>query len=243
LADWSPTSGWARHSIFGLRQEWLELYLSKPREWRLGTTLGNRQLDSLAMWLRTGGVEDRMGRQTALGKQFAMRGTAYSPLWELLWANVVSSFPTARWYVHLGTGAWTTTQLKAMLREAVLRLADRTVSNAITELVGLLERTPIGSELGQGEVSSERPRRVTRRGRQPGDAAILHYLQQLCLQQDGGRLEWSSPLTWPWTVFGCSREFVLERLTALDREGLIEVDEHGVTLHGGWQQCTDTRTS
>jgi len=236
-------AGWARHNHFGLRHEWLELYLSNPREWRRGTALGNRQVDSLAAWVKTGGIEDGRGKLTALGKEFAEHGTACPPLWELLWANVVFSFATACWYAHRGTGTWTTSELRAMLQKSVPRLAEYTISNSVMELAGLLERTPVGTGLGQGEVNRERPRRITRSGRQPGDVAILHCLRQLCLQQHRCRLEWSSSLTWPWIVFGCSRQFVLERLTGLDRDGFLEVDQQGVTLAEGWQQCGDTLTS
>ncbi|WP_161485000.1 hypothetical protein [Neomoorella mulderi] len=49
----------------------------------------------------------------------------------MLWVNVVFAFPTARWYAHLGPGAWTITELKALLRQAMPRLAERTATNAI----------------------------------------------------------------------------------------------------------------
>lgn len=241
MHDWNLESGWARHSIFGLRKEWLDLYLSDRCGWRYRPVLGNRQIDSLAIWLKTAGIEDSSGQLTPLGEQFAMRGTAYRPLWELLWVNVVFAFPTARWYAHLGLGAWTTTELKSLLRQAVPRLAERTAANAIMELAGLLERTPVGSELGQGQVSGERPRRLVRRGGQPGDAALIHALGRLYLQQDRTRFPWAADLTWPWVVFGCSRQFILERLTVLDQD-YFEIDEHGVTIRlaqkEGWQ-CGD----
>ena len=169
------------------------------------------------------------GKLTPLGEQFIARGTDCASLWELLWVNVVFNFPTARWYAHLGQGEWTTKELKSLLRETVPRLAERTVSNAITELAGLMERTPVGDELGQGYVVGKRPRRLIRRGGKPCNAAIAHALVRLYLQQSQRRLPWDGDFTWPWVVFACSRQYVLERMISMDQD-LFEIDEEGVTI-------------
>lgn len=148
-------------------------------------------------------------------------------------------FPSPpRWYVHLGPGAWTTTELKSLLQAAVPRLAERTASNAVMELAGLLERTPVGAELGQGRVTGGRPRRLVRDGVEPGDAALVHALKRLYLQQGQARLPWDEGLTWPWVIFGCSRRFVLERLTVMEQDW-FDIDEQGLTVRNrdeeGWR--------
>ncbi|HHY36029.1 MAG TPA: hypothetical protein GX510_10470 [Firmicutes bacterium] len=217
----------------------MNLWVSDQKRWRASPSLGNRQVESLERWLRTGGIEDREGCLTPLGKLFVAKGTTCLPLWEMLWVNVVFNFPTARWYVHLGRGEWTTSELKSLLRAAVLGLAERTVSNAITELASFLQRTPVGRELRQGEVIGGTPRRVVRRGLEPCDAAIVHSLWRLYLQQHQTRLPWGSDLTWPWVVFGCSKQFVIERLIGMP-EGYFDIDEHGLTLRAEgeeWWEC------
>ncbi|RJX19216.1 MAG: hypothetical protein C4570_05555 [Ammonifex sp.] len=229
MFDWSCDTGWARHSIFGLRREWLDLYLGDRRGWHSRQVLGNRQVTSLEAWLKTAGIEDSSGRLTPLGEQFVAKGTGDRSLWELLWVNVVFTFPTARWYVHLGQGKWATTELKSLLRTAVPRLAERTASNAIMELAGLLERTPVGNELGQGQVTAGRPRRLVRRGGEPCDAAIVHALGRLFIKQSRTNLSWDDDLVWPWVVFGCSRQFILERLTIID-QNYFNINERGVTV-------------
>lgn len=229
MFDWSSEKGWSRHQHFGLRQEWLGLYLSDRVGWRRHSFLGNRQVDSLATWLKTAGIEDSSGCLTRLGEQFAARGVDCLALWELLWVNVVFSFPTARWYAHLGLGEWTTAELKALLLQAVPRLAERTATNAVMELAGLLERTPVGSELKQGQVIAKRPRSIVRSGKEPNDAALIHAIGRLYLQQGQNRLPWEADLTWPWVVFGCSRQFVFNRLTVLEQE-FFEIDEQGLTV-------------
>ena len=147
---------WARHQHFGLRSEWLALYLGEPQEWPRTGGLGVRQVQSLRAWLRTTGLVDRRGRETRLCHPFHRTWPESLLAWQLLWANVVFNFRTAAWYVfHAGIGVWTTTELRSRLGEAVPRLAKRTVSNAVLELAGLLERTPGGGP-SSGRASSLR---------------------------------------------------------------------------------------
>lgn len=245
MYDWGSETGWARHNIFGLRREWLDMVLSVPQEWSRRTVLGNRQVESLKVWLRTCGIKDRSGELTRLGKQFVSRGSSDLPLWELLWVNVVFSFPTAHWYVTLEKDEWTTTGLIESLQATVPRLANRTVSNAIMELAGLLEQTPVGTELGQGQVLGGRPRKIVRVGSKPCDVAIVHSMGRLYLKQGQTRLLWDSNLTWPWTVFGCSRSFVWERLTTMEQDYFC-LDEFGVTFRKEdkeWWTCGNIITT
>ena len=245
MYNWTVKTGWARHSIFGLRHKWLDQVLMDPEGWHNHTVLGNRQVDSLKMWLKTCAIKDQSGYLTPLGKEFISRGSSYLPLWELLWVNVVFNFSTACWYISLEGKEWETTVLINLLQVAVPRLARRTISNAIMELAGLLEKTPIGTELGQGQVFKGRPRVIVRTGHNPSDAAILHSINLLFQQQHRKRLLWDNHFMWPWTVFRCSRKFVWGRLTSIEQEFFC-FDEQGVAFNiedeGGWK-CGDIITT
>ena len=166
--------GWTRHRMFGLRREWVQLYLQHPNEWRAVGGLGNRQVMSLEQWLVTAGLATKHGCETELCRLMRTAGLANLVNWERLWANVCLAFPTAWWYIReLGLGAWSVRELTTRLQSHT-GLTERTCYDAICELVGLLERTPIGLELGQGGVSRDRPRLVRRTGlAQPGPEAIL----------------------------------------------------------------------
>jgi hypothetical protein len=228
-----------------MRYEWLEQALQNPDSWEHSTTLGNRQVDSLKTWLRTCGIKDYSGFLTVLGQKFIKRGCNHLPLWELLWINVVFNFPTACWYTTLEEYEWTTTSLRALLHTVVPRLGKWTISNAIMELAGLLERTPVGTELGQGQVFKERPRRIVRTGHKPSDTAIRYSLCRLFHKEKQQRLEWNSVLTWPWVVFGCRRSFIWNRLTTTNHE-YFSIDENGIVSNmepkEGWQ-CGDMMTT
>ena len=207
-------TGWSRHQHFGLRKEWLEMYLKHPGEWEVTGGLGNRQVQSLKVWLKTAGLQDGRGKETFLGTVFRQRGLEKILSWELLWVNVVFNFPTAAWYVQkLGLGAWTTRGIKEQLLCCVPRLALWTVSNAVMELVGLLERTPVGREINQGEVLPERPRRVQRKGHaEPSGEALCLAVYRLFAQEKRERLHLKENLLWPWVIFGCAQKYVLGQL-------------------------------
>lgn len=145
------------------------------------------------------------------------------PLWALAWINIVNNFPTAGWYVHRGIGMWSTSELRIHLKNSVPRLANYTISNAIMELAGLLEHTPIGDDLGQGIVEGGRPRLIKRIGTEPCDAAILYAFGRLYVSYGKPFLPFNASLTWPWIIFGCDKKFVLERLVVVEvqREGIV----------------------
>ncbi|HHV57889.1 MAG TPA: hypothetical protein GXX50_09055 [Firmicutes bacterium] len=231
--------GWKRHQHFGLRREWVDSYLANRQGWREGQDLGNRQIESLATWLKTAGIEDEDGGLIILGEQLLDKGTTCLPLWEVVWVNVVFNFPTARWYVHLGLGEWSTVDLRMRLMATVLRLKECTANVAVMELTGLLEHTPVGEGLQQGVVTPSRPRRVLRRGKKPCDAALVHAVGRVYLEENCPRLLLASDLTWPWVIFGCSRNAVLGRLSVLGQDWFT-IDEHGVTIlkeDKEWWRC------
>jgi len=206
--------GWARHQQFGLRQEWLELYLDRPHEWETTGALGNRQVQALKVWLKTAGLVDKAGRETFLASLFRAQGLEAMLPWELVWVNVVFNFPTAAWYVTgPGPGEWTTGELIELLLRDVPRLAKRTACNAVMELVGLLERTPVGRRFNQGAVLPGRPRRVQRLGHNyPAAAAIIYATCRLFARERRERLGLGEDVLWPWTVFGCQRDYALQKI-------------------------------
>lgn len=227
MAEANKITGWSRHQQFGLRKEWLELYLRSPREWELTGGLGNRQVQSLKVWLKTAGLQDGRGEETFLGAVFREHGLEEFLPWELLWVNVVFNFPTAAWYVQkLGLGTWTTREVREQLLFSIPHLASRTVSNAVLELVGLLERTPVGREINQGEVSFTRPRRVQRRGHAyPSVEALCFAACRLFEREKRERLRLEENLLWPWVVFGCAQKYVLGRLLTQGQKWFEVTDE------------------
>jgi hypothetical protein len=217
----SSLSGWTPHRTFGLRAEWLALYLRDPVGWRETTQLGPVQIVSLGRWLLTGGVVEHSGKETVLARLFRERGLGDPLPWELFWANTAFAWPTARWYVsRLGLGEWTSAELCRRLLADVPRLAERTARDATVELVGLFAGTPIGRELGQGEVSGRGPRLVRRAGLpHPHAEALVHALELLFAECGRERLGYEEELLWPWVIFGSRREEALFELSQSGASG------------------------
>lgn len=197
-------SGWSRHRTFGLRAEWIRLYLDHPTTWEQCGNLGNKQIESLRSWLKTVGIVSSDGTPTSLFHYLVQFRVVPMAAWGRMWTECVFSFPTAAWYVQtVGLGQRSTTELSILLGSAVRTLSARTCTDAILELVGLLERTPIGSDLAQGKVMSNRPRVVQRVGLvDPGGPALAYAAWRLFRRHHTDRLELSRDLIWPWVVFG-----------------------------------------
>jgi hypothetical protein len=224
--------GWSKHQHFGLRQEWLELYLNHPKDWDRSGQLGNRQVDSLRVWLKTTGLLDKNGNETFLCGLFRKKGLDNLLGWELLWINVVFRFATAQWYVReLRQGAWTTTEIANILHQQYPHLAKHTITNGVMEIVGLLERTPVGKELNQGEVmSSCRPRKVNReRLSAPSTEAVFYALCQLLLLNQRNTLSFQESCLWPWIIFGCEQKYVFQKII-IDGESWFMLNEQTISL-------------
>jgi hypothetical protein len=161
-------------------------------------------------------------------------------LWQLVWVNVVFGLTTAYWYVRLPeVPDLSTTLLAAELKRQVPRLAERTIRNAISGLVGLLERTPIGTELGQGIVSPTRPRTVRRVGlADPHPAALAHAMRRLFMREQRRELPIDEALLWPWIVFGCDSEEALLRMQA-GQGHWLQVGPASVNLLAPWEELHD----
>lgn len=231
LSDTRPLyrTSWCAFCTFGLRTEWLRLYLEYPNDWVRVGALGPRQVQSLGVWLRTCDLVERSGVELPLAQLFRESWPEAEVAWQILWANVTFRFATAQWFVtDLGLGTWTTRELRLALGRHVLHLSSRTVSNGITELVGLLERTPVGTVWGQGEVSPGRPRRVTRRGlASPSPTALAHAMRLLFMGERRDSLRLSEPVLWPWVVYGCERDEALVLLCS-QRHAWLRIDEDSV---------------
>jgi len=204
----SHAKGFSRHQHFGLRLEWLAGAIANWESWVSSTTLGTRQVQALRTWIRTIGLADgEIG--AALCRAFA-RDLSSLMAWQVSWVYMAFGFPLVRWYVcDLGLGSWNTRELRTALQDAVPHLACATIQNAIMELVGTLEHTPLGSELRQGRVLSTRPRTVIREGFLPDPRVAIYALYRLQQQTGARQLSLAMPALWPWTIFGCNPENVI----------------------------------
>jgi hypothetical protein len=189
-------------------------------------------VDSLRVWLKTTGLLDKDGNETFVCRLFREKGLDNFLCWELLWINVVLKFATAQWYVsELRHGQWTTTEIANLLHQQDPHLAKPTITNGVMEIVGLLERTPVGKELKQGEVISlSRPRQVHREGLSaPSTEAVFYALYQLFVFNQKNELCFQDSCLWPWVIFGCEQKYVFQKII-IDGESWFMMNEQNISL-------------
>lgn len=139
---------------FGLRQAWMEHFMTEGIQCFEQGILGNRQYEALKVWLREGGLietnkKDRTISLTPLGAKLTEMGP-YNPLmWAIVWANLAYNSTISRWYcLNAEVGAtYEKGDLVVMLGENG-SLSSR--ENAVTALAETLRFSPIGDALKQG---------------------------------------------------------------------------------------------
>ena len=222
--DSQPLRRITRFQTFGLRREWLQLYLDHPQDWNDIGGLGSKQILSVKTWLRTLGIIDGKNRETSFAARCRTHGLNYSLLWQELWVRAVFHFNGAAWYAYQGLGHRSTEELRHTLSEDAPHFSLHGISNCILEVIGLLAHTPIGDTLGQGIVRGKSRRTVERMGLPKPDPATLGLALSLLFQREGADyLRIGNAYLWPWTVFGCTPD-VARRLMVDDVRFIWEAD-------------------
>ncbi|MEM2661513.1 MAG: hypothetical protein QXS74_09365 [Nitrososphaeria archaeon] len=227
-------SGLNIHCGFGLRKKWLEEYFSHSESF--SQLLGNKQFSSLKSWLKTLGIEGQNKDSKELLSNIRFLGLKNLATWEIFWINIVFNFRPAKCYVfktydEIWTNrAYTTSQLRDLLLSYYPMKSPRTISNAILELVGTLEYTPIGDKLRQGKVLRKgRAREVIREGYKPSAIGLNYSLMKLFNQQDTSSLDLNDErLLWPWIIFGCKKHDLLPEIVLSSK--YYDLDGHIISL-------------
>ena len=143
------------YKTFGLRDEWVDEYVSDPDDFWSSTLLGTAMFDSFKSWTKDAGLLDTKNSPTEFGKlmQEIYRNTP-SLFWEVIWINLsYSSFIVNRFINQISVGDIfdkKTIADKITTSESVSSLT--TLNNAVGALMDMLKNTPIGEDFSQGEV-------------------------------------------------------------------------------------------
>lgn len=207
--------GAGSYQTFGLRSAWLQLFLQSPNDWWASRALGNRQVDSLRVWLRDAElVEQNSPTELAL----AMARWRERPLlvWAIVWVNLARNSELVGWYVR--ELAWGRLYGRQELMDHLpSALRDRTRRNALASLFDLLKSSPLGNEMGLGvlQMKGSAVQAVYKRGwQEPHPVAILYSLYRYAELEGRYGLtvsELEEAPEGPMTLFGVGRE-QLERI-------------------------------
>lgn len=230
---------WAPHRTFGLRQEWVELFVNNPQSWSHSSSLGPMQIYALKAWLITCDLIASNGEPSRIAHLISVRKPVNLG-WQLSWVNTVFSFIPAMSYVKLlfihraNSG-----ELLSELTSEFPGRSIRTLRDGVSELISLFDHTPIGSDLGQGVIIQTRPRTVQRVGlTDPYPEALAHATRRLFQREGCTELLLNEDLAWPWVVFGCNREETLLRLRGIQGEWL-RVKPEAIELLVTWEELDE----
>lgn len=144
-----------RYQHFGLSTAWLEHFFEMRNECWNSNQLGNRQYDSLRVWLREAEIIDsnarggEFGQITPIGESLIELGP-YNPLtWAIIWTHLVHNSILMKWYAFCVPAgeSYDRNDFIAMLGDS---FAEATRANAILSLAATFNDSPIGGGLEVG---------------------------------------------------------------------------------------------
>jgi len=220
------------YQTFGMRKAWLAEFLRSPREWVSTNHLGNRQFDAMLTWLRHAELiagSKRSLEITAAGSKLAEYGADSLITWAVIWTNLMRNSAAVRWY--LTCIPWGATVGKTDL---VLKLgeqysqSERARVNVVNALMDLLNKTPLGRELGLAErmepgTQGSGPLYYKKGWREPQPSAVLYALYRYAEKTDRYELTvhelYTNAVEGPYTLFGISQETFVGIVKGLSARG------------------------
>jgi ferredoxin len=145
-----------RYKNFGLKEEWVESYLTERNEfWTSNHGLNeNYQIPALKCWLKDAEIIDDKNNITELGNLLADNRMDYPDLvWEIIWINLSHNSFIINWFVNniFANSEYSSKAMEAMIKEQYSLYKDKTIHNAVYQLQRTLKESPIGPSFGQLE--------------------------------------------------------------------------------------------
>lgn len=173
--------GMNRYQHFGLRRPWLEHFFTNRENCFTMGSLGNRQYDSLKVWLREGGLltvsgkGDKSGIPTPLFDKVQPLGAGNPLTWAIIWTNLAYNSIIVKWYMlNAPTGeVYEKNDLIFLLGDDY---SKSTRDNAVTALLETFRHSPIGTVLKQGiPIPSGNSYKFSKQGWNTPDAVAILY--------------------------------------------------------------------
>lgn len=210
------------YKSFGLREQWLNNYLSSPDDYWTTNNLARPMLDSFRAWLRDAELLDIKGNITPFG-QAAIRIHKTNPslVWELVFVNLAHNSFMVRWFVrHIAIGgAYSKKQITDQVVAVATGVSPATVSHAAGALLGLLKSSPVGTAMGNYH-TIDRTTAQRRQNQSASTPAVLYALYKYADRQgtrnlrvadfDGTDTDYN-----PISILGIDKEQFLTALRSL----------------------------
>lgn len=183
--------GMNRYQHFGLRRPWLEHFFANKENCFTMGTLGNRQYDSLKVWLREGGIltasgkGDKSGVPTPLFEKLQPLGAGNPLTWAIIWINLAYNSIIVKWYM-LNAPAGEVYEKNDLIFLLGDDYSKSTRDNAVTALLETLRHSPIGTVLKQGiPIPSGNSFKFSKQGWNTPDAVAILYALYMWAEATG----------------------------------------------------------
>lgn len=183
--------GMNRYQTFGLRRPWLEHFFANKENCFTMGTLGNRQYDSLKVWLRESGLltaagkGDKSGVTTPLFDKLQAMGGGNPLTWAIIWTNLAYNSIIVKWYM-LNAPAGEVYEKNDLIFLLGDDYSKSTRDNAVTALLETFRHSPIGTVLKQGiPIPSGNSYKFSKQGWNTPDAVAILYALYMWAEATG----------------------------------------------------------
>lgn len=183
--------GMNRYQHFGLRRPWLEHYFANRESCFTMGSLGNRQYDSLKVWLRESGLltasgkGDKSGVPTELFEKIQSLGAGNPLTWAIIWTNLAYNSIIVKWYM-LNAPAGEVYEKNDLIFLLGDDYSKSTRDNAVTALLETFRHSPIGTVLKQGiPIPSGNSYKFSKQGWNTPDAVAILYALYMWAEATG----------------------------------------------------------
>lgn len=212
------------YKTFGLRDEWIDEYVSDPDNFWESTLLGSAMFDSFKAWTKDVGLLDSKNQPTPFGELMQeIYSDNPSLFWEIAWINLTySSYIVNRFVSYIKPSM---TFDKKLLADTIATQENvssiTTLNNAIGALMDMMKNSPVGEDLMQGE---ETDKKRIRRGYDDLSLEALAYSLYLYAERNDimefrvSDLYKSEDYQSVALEFGVSKNELLKKLRALSSD-------------------------
>lgn len=234
----SKSGGLYKYYTFGMREEWLNEFLSMGETWLEDNSLGSIQIKAMIRWLIDAELIDHKTKKFTEKGKYLREIYNHEPLfvWSIIWNNIYYNSRIIKWYCDEieWNSDFTKNELIEKIDLSFPGYSKVTLKNSITELVNTLDRSPLGSKLRMGII--EKKGRVVKSIKKYGTDTInplviaysLYKLSEKYERNDFtiSELYDKSCEGGPYKIFGISKDQLKRILRGLqeERNYLLNVD-------------------
>ncbi len=232
------TGGIDKYSTFGIREEWLNEFLSFEDNWLDNNHLGPKQVKAMIRWLIDAELIESKTKNALNLETYLKEINKHQPLfiWMIIWNNLYYNSPVIKWYCD--EIKWNSVNTKKELKEKVglyyPNLSKGTLSNPIDAMVNMFDNSPLGNTIKIGLL--EKKGRIVKSVKKYGIDKINPFVIAYSLYKLGehsGRKDFTVSELYnekfiggPYKLFGISKNELERILRGLqeDKEQLVRVD-------------------